>query len=57
MWLSGDPWAEKIFAARGWQHIREPQDLHLVVLTFNKEIKKQKLLDHFYLTKGCTDII
>jgi len=57
MWLSGDPEAEKVFANKGWRQFQEPQDLHLVVLSFNKEIRKQKLLDHFYLTKGCTDII
>lgn len=57
MWLSGDPEAEKIFAKKGWRQFQEPHDLHLVILSFNKEMKKQMLLDHFYLTKGCTDII
>jgi len=57
MWLSGDDEAEQIFSEIGWNTKQEPQKLHLVVKSFSKEIDRQKLLDHFYLTKGCTDII
>lgn len=57
MWLSGDEEAQGILADLGWKNMKEPNHLHLVVLSFDPRIDKQIALQHFYLTKGCTDII
>ena len=57
MWLSGDKEAESVFESNNWQIETEPQNLHMVVKSFNSDIDRSTLLNHFYLTKGCTDII
>ena len=57
MWLSGDPKAETIFAKKSWECIRNPLDLHIVAKSFNSDIDRHQLLNKFYLTKGCSDII
>ncbi len=57
MWLSGDEKAEVEFRKLGWLCKPEPNNLHLVVRSFDDRIDRETLLNGFYLTKGCTDII
>lgn len=57
MWLSGDEKLEQNLEKYGWIVREEPHKLHLVVKSFVSSIDREELLDRFYLTKGCTDII
>ena len=57
LWLSGDKKLEESLERYGWQIKEEPHKLHLVVKSFVSTIDREELLDTFYLTKGCTDII
>lgn len=57
LWLSGDKKLEELLEKYGWKMREEPHKLHLVVKSFVSTIDREELLDRFYLTKGCTDII
>ena len=56
-WLSGDPQAERALEALGWSRCEEPNDLHLVIRSFDEGIDSKAMAERFYLTMGDADLV
>jgi hypothetical protein len=56
LWLSGDPAAAAAFAARGWQQLPEPHDLHVAFVPFHPELDVPSLAPQLYYTLGDSDL-
>ena len=56
-WLSGDPEAERVLKSLGWSRCEEPNDLHLVIRSFDEEIDSKAMAERFYLTMGDADLV
>jgi hypothetical protein len=56
-WLSGDPEAERALESLGWSRCEEPNDLHLVIRSFDETIDSRAMAERFYLTMGDADLV
>ena len=56
-WLGGDPEAERALESDGWLRCQEPNDLHLVIRSFDERIDSRAMAQRFYLTMGDADLV
>jgi hypothetical protein len=57
LWLAHDDKAAEVLESRGWVVGAHAQDLHMTSISFDPEVNEKWLLDHFYFTKGDSDLV
>jgi hypothetical protein len=56
MWIANDQEAKDIFIKRGWTFTLH-DDLFLVAMSFNPELKSNRFIKDFYFTMGDSDLV